>query len=469
MSRRAGVWFRLDLRLSGNPALSAASAVTSSTESIPALLLISPEQMRAHDWAPIKWDLYLRHLEQFVVEAAAQGIELYIEEIESWQVAARAVKRFAQQQQLTELHFNCEYPVHEQRRDRAVRAVLEASAITTHGHHGSLVVPPVVTTQAGTMYQKFTPFARAWREYITEHGLPRAAILPSRAAVAVAEIPDIDYPRRDSSAWAVGERAAQQVLRDYVSDAVHGYAAERDIPGLDSTSRLSPYWELGILSPWQAVALLAEQSPMFPAGLDKGADTWLNELIWREFYLYLMHHVPRLSYGKAFLKHTDAMQWRDDREGFTRWCEGKTGYPIVDAGMRQLAGEGWMHNRVRMIVAHFLVKDLLIDWRWGEQFFMQHLIDGSFAANNGGWQWSASTGTDAAPYFRVFNPTLQSEKVDPDGSYIRKWIPELADCPAKHIHAPASWLKQQRNSDYPMPMIDHKQARERVLAAFKAL
>ena len=223
------------------------------------------------------------------------------------------------------------------------------------------------------------------------------------------------------------------------------------------------------MSPWQAAAALAKLSPMFPAGLNQGPDTWLTELIWREFYLHLMYHVPRLSQGKAFLKHTDAMQWRNDEKEFELWCQGRTGYPIVDAGMRQLANEGWMHNRVRMIVAHFLVKDLLIDWRWGEQFFMQHLIDGNFAANNGGWQWSASTGTDAAPYFRVFNPSLQSQKVDPDGSYIRKWVHELKDCPAKHIHAPGAWLKEHRRIDYPQPIVDHKQARERFLSAFKAL
>lgn len=469
MSNYAGVWLRNDLRLSANPALAAASEVNGEQRCVPALLLICPAQMHEHDWAPIKWDLYVRQLETFVIEAAEQGILLHIEVIDNWRTAGKSVKRFAEQHGLTQVHINAEYPVHEQRRDRAVQGVLQLMQVALEVHHGSVVVPPVITTQNGTMYQKFTPFARAWREYIAEHGVPRCAPLPKRAAVKPADIPEIDYPRRDSSAWAVGETNAQQILRDYVHSHSENYAEERDMPALDSTSRLSAYWEIGLLSPWQAAAVLSELSPSFPFGLNKGADTWLTEIIWREFYLHLMHHVPRLSYGHAFLRHTDAMQWRQDDDGFQRWCEGNTGFPLVDAGMRQLAAEGWMHNRVRMIVAHFLVKDLLIDWRRGEQFFMQNLIDGSFAANNGGWQWSASTGTDAAPYFRVFNPTLQSEKFDPDGSYIRKWVNELKDCPTKHIHAPGNWLKQQGRTDYPQPMVDHKQARERVLAAFKAL
>lgn len=469
MSERAGVWFRNDLRLAANPALAAASAVNDTDKSIPAILLVCPAQMHEHDWAPIKWDLYYRHLQSFTEDAADQGIALQIEVIDSWRHAGKALKRFAEQQQLTQVHFNAEYPVHEQRRDRAVQGVLQLMNVELIRHHGSVVVPPVLTTQSGTMYQKFTPFARAWREYVMKHGVPRCEPLPKRSAVAPATVPNVAYPRRDSSAWVVGERNAQQALSDYVKRHVADYAAERDLPALDSTSRLSAYWELGLLSPWQAVAALAELSPNFPQGLNKGADTWLNELIWREFYLHLMHHVPRLSYGQAFLRHTDAMQWRQDDDGFQRWCEGKTGFPLVDAGMRQLASEGWMHNRVRMIVAHFLVKDLLIDWRRGERFFMQNLIDGSFAANNGGWQWSASTGTDAAPYFRVFNPTLQSEKFDPDGSYIRRWVKELKDCPTQYIHAPGKWLKLQGRTDYPQPMVDHKQARERVLAAFKAL
>ena len=180
-----------------------------------------------------------------------------------------------------------------------------------------------------------------------------------------------------------------------------------------------------------------------------------------------MFFEPRLSRGENYQKQTQGLPWRDAEGDFKRWCEGRTGYPIVDAGMRQLNQTGWMHNRLRMITANFLVKDLLIDWRKGEQYFMQNLIDGSFPANNGGWQWSASVGTDAVPYFRVFNPIRQSEKFDPDGSYIRKWIDELKDVPTKHIHWPHPWLKQRNQQDYAAPIVDHSAARERFLTTFK--
>lgn len=180
-----------------------------------------------------------------------------------------------------------------------------------------------------------------------------------------------------------------------------------------------------------------------------------------------MYFVPRLSRGESFQTETDSIQWLEDDDAFQRWCNGRTGYPIVDAGMRQLTSTGWMHNRLRMITANFLVKDLLVDWRKGEAFFMQHLIDGSFPANNGGWQWSASVGTDAVPYFRVFNPVKQSEKFDPDGQYIRKWVEELKEVPTKYIHWPHSWLQQQSSNNYCEPMVEHKFARERFLTTFK--
>jgi deoxyribodipyrimidine photo-lyase len=209
------------------------------------------------------------------------------------------------------------------------------------------------------------------------------------------------------------------------------------------------------------------------AAARQGAETWLNELIWREFYTAILYHFPNVL-REAFRPELRAIPWSNDPAQFAAWCEGRTGYPIVDAAMHQLVQTGWMHNRARMIVASFLVKDLLIDWRWGERFFMQHLIDGDPAANNGGWQWTAGVGADAAPYFRVFNPTLQAAKFDPDGAYVRRWMPGLDRVPDKHIHAP--WLMPldvQRmagcviGQHYPAPIVGHGAARDRVLAAYK--
>lgn len=466
----SGLWFRNDLRLQDNPAVAAALANSAATKAIPALYLATPKQWQQHHWAPIKIDFLWRHLQQFQLHAARHRVALEVLIVDDWQQAAKACLAFCQRHGITDFYFNHEYPVHEQRRDRAVQVWLSDHQVQCHGFHGELLVPPVIKTQSGSYYQKFTPFNRAWRAYLQSSGVAAPTELPQHDVQASLHVlPPCPAPRRDSSAWAVGEKAAQQSLQRYIDEQVMNYAAERDFPSLDSTSRLSPYWELGILGPQAAARQLQSLSPEFPFGLERGADVWLTELAWREFYQHLMQHIPRLSYGKAFLQHTDAFPWNTDEQQFARWCEGRTGYPIVDAGMRQLAAEGWMHNRVRMIVANFLVKDLHIDWRWGERFFMENLIDGSFPANNGGWQWSASTGTDAVPYFRVFNPTSQSVKVDPDGRYIRTWIKELNDCPKQHIHAPAEWLRATGRNDYPQPMVDHSDARLRFLAAFKQL
>jgi deoxyribodipyrimidine photo-lyase len=236
---------------------------------------------------------------------------------------------------------------------------------------------------------------------------------------------------------------------------------------LDGTSSLSPYLHFGVLGLENAV-LRARQA--IAAAVDKrvsdSATVWLNELIWREFYIHILYHFPHVR-GRSFRPQYDRIRWQNDPEDFELWTQGRTGYPVVDAAMRQLLKTGWMHNRARMIVASFLVKDLLIDWRWGERWFMQNLLDADLASNNGGWQWTAGTGTDAAPYFRIFNPILQSKKFDPDGNYIRKWVPELVDLSNSTIHAP--WEKGIKTADYPEPIIDHRFARERTLAAYKAV
>ena len=205
----------------------------------------------------------------------------------------------------------------------------------------------------------------------------------------------------------------------------------------------------------------------------RGAEVWLNELIWREFYASILYHFPNVR-REAFQPQLRAIPWSNDATAFAAWCEGRTGYPIVDAAMRQLVQTGWMHNRARMIVASFLVKDLLIDWRWGERFFMQHLVDGDPASNNGGWQWTAGVGTDAAPYFRIFNPILQGEKFDPHGDFVRRWVPELARVPARFMQRPWEMtpLEQRQagcllGQDYPLPIVDHGAARERTLAAYQ--
>ncbi|MFC7001925.1 cryptochrome/photolyase family protein [Pseudobowmanella zhangzhouensis] len=231
--------------------------------------------------------------------------------------------------------------------------------------------------------------------------------------------------------WPAGEQLAQQQLQRFVHEAIRDYKQTRDFPAQDNTSRLSAYQAVGALSTMQCLrAALAENNGELDSG-NEGIVTWINELIWRDFYRHLLVAYPDLCKHKAFKSDTDRLPWKHDEDKFQRWCEGNTGYPIVDAAMRQMNQTGWMHNRLRMIVAMFLTKHLFIDWRWGERYFMQKLVDGDLASNNGGWQWSASTGCDAVPYFRIFNPVTQSERFDPKGDFIRNYVPEIAKFDAK--------------------------------------
>jgi len=281
--------------------------------------------------------------------------------------------------------------------------------------------------------------------------------------------------------FKAGEKVAQQHLfcfcsLDQLTAPIYDYTNQRDRPDRNGTAQLSPYLRFGMISARQAAVAVYQAMKNAPNGhAEENAETWLSELIWRDFYISILHHFPYVR-NRNFRHKYDGILWSQNQAEFDAWCYGQTGYPYIDAAMRQLIHSGWMHNRARMAVASFLVKDLLIDWRWGEKWFMQHLLDGDPAANNGGWQWAAGTGTDAAPYFRIFNPVTQGKKHDPEGNYVRRWVPELASLPKKYIHEPwkMPMSEQQKNSctigkDYPSPMIDHKWARQRVLEAYKAV
>jgi len=340
---------------------------------------------------------------------------------------------------------------------------------------GLTVHPPhAVLKKDGTPYSVFTPFSRTWKalpfpgkpldapgEIHTPPGIPGEAI--------------VDAPPHNMAApFPASEAEALRRLEGFSKDVIFRYAEQHDRMDLDGTSSLSPYLRFGLLSARQA-AWAARQAEFFAGGQEsrQGAVAWLNELIWREFYISILYHFPHVR-RESFRSELRHIPWRNDPLEFEAWKDGRTGYPVVDAAMRQLAQTGWMHNRARMIVASFLVKDLLVDWRWGEKHFMQHLLDGDPAANNGGWQWAAGTGTDAAPYFRVFNPVLQGKKFDPQGAYVRRYVPELSEVPDAFIHEPWKMAEAQQHQigciqgkDYPAPIVDHDLARQRVLAAYK--
>ncbi|RUO25596.1 deoxyribodipyrimidine photo-lyase [Aliidiomarina minuta] len=464
----AVVWFRQDLRIADNDALHQACA---NHEQVVAVFTITEKQWQEHDWAPIKRDLLQRQLNYLQQDLAEKGVPLVILSCDYFRQLPAELLQLCQKRGAAALYANRDYPLHEVRRDRAVNAWLQRHGMECHWFDSNLLVKPgQVKTLNGTYYKKFTPFFKAWLKVLDADGIDAPQSLAGqRPKINNVHSIELAGEKKNSAAWAGSEHVVRDRLSRFLREEVNQYKTSRDVPALDATSRLSPFWELGVIAPRAAARLLQSQSPDFPYGLNEGPHTWLSELAWREFYQHLMWHVPKLSYGQAFQEYTEAYPWRHDQSDFKRWTEGRTGFPIVDAGMRQLLQEGWMHNRVRMIVANFLCKDLHIDWRWGERYFMQQLIDGSFAANNGGWQWSASTGTDAVPYFRVFNPTRQSQQVDPDGQYIRKWVKELEQVPVKHIHAPSEYLRARGETDYPLPMVEHKDARERFISTFKGL
>ena len=462
------VWFRADLRIHDNLAL--AAACRDPHARVLALFIATPGQWHQHGMAPRQAAFIVRHLRSLQSALAERGIALQVAEAADFSASVQLLADYCAQQQVSHLFYNYQYEINERQRDAAVEKRL--SGVVCHGFDDALLLSPgSVLTGNHEMYKVFTPFKNAFLRRLRE-ALPECVAAPTvrgLGPLTPAPLPEIRYPQEafDPHLFADDEKTAIARLRRFCQQKAADYDQQRDFPATEGTSRLSPCLAVGVLSPRQCLhRLLAEQ----PAALDgEAGSVWLNELIWREFYRHLMVFYPDLCKGRPFIAWTDNVTWRDDVQGLEAWQAGKTGFPIVDAAMRQLNATGWMHNRLRMITASFLVKDLRIDWRAGERYFINQLIDGDLAANNGGWQWAASTGTDAAPYFRIFNPTTQGEKFDKAGTYIRQWLPELADVPDNALHQPWIWADKQRVSlNYPRPLVDHKQARLETLAAWEA-
>lgn len=465
------VWLRNDLRMTDNKALFAACSDPDAR--VLAVFIATPQQWRQHEMAPRQAEFIHANLLQVQQAFAERGIPLSYHQCDDFAASVDWLTAYCAQERVDTLFYNRQYEINERQRDQRLEQRLSGKVICQSFDDSLLLPPGSVKTGGGEMYKIYTPFRKAFIQRLTESdvsSLPAPKPRASGALSVATVLAGFDYPPAEPSGdFPAGEEAALQRLRTFCREQVQDYLEQRDRPAIAGTSSLSPYLAIGALSPRQCFNRLRAECPQLLENHDSGAFGWLNELIWREFYRHLMVAYPALCKHRPFIDWTDRVRWRDNQALLQAWQQGATGYPIVDAAMRQLNTTGWMHNRLRMISASFLVKDLLIDWRAGERYFMSQLLDGDLAANNGGWQWAASTGTDAAPYFRIFNPTTQGERFDPQGTFIRKWLPELADVPDNAIHQPHRWAEQQqRVLDYPLPIVDHKQARLETLAAFEA-
>ncbi|MDO8931417.1 MAG: deoxyribodipyrimidine photo-lyase [Rhodocyclaceae bacterium] len=471
------VWFRRDLRQDDHTALSRALAT--------------------HDrvWCAFVFDKDI--LDPLLARGlrADRRVEFILRSVTELDAALRArggglivrhgrardeIPRLARDLGVDAVFANRDYEPDARRRDDAVAQQLAANGQNFRDFKDQVVFErDDILTGAGRPYAVFTPYRNAWLKRLTPADLQSqttqgqaGCLMPPPAGDSLPTLAALGFvPSNLTELRLPAGMTGAQALFDAFLDRIDDYAATRDFPALEGSSALSPHLRFGTIS----IRTLADHAYRLALHAGKGAATWLNELIWREFYQMILWHHPRVV-GHAFKPDCDALQWDDAPGLFAAWREGRTGYPLVDAAMRQIDRTGTMHNRLRMVVASFLVKDLGLDWRQGEQYFADHLLDFDLAANNGGWQWAASTGCDAQPWFRIFNPVTQSEKFDAEGKFIRRYLPELARVPAKHIHAPWRMSAAEQSAcgtrigrDYPAPVVDHASARERTLARYGKL
>jgi deoxyribodipyrimidine photo-lyase len=455
-------WFRRDLRLHDHPALDAALRTAGRVVPVFVLdprLLDGPRSSANRTW------FLLGALRALAGDLEARGAPLVVRSGRPEAV----IPALAAEAGAADVFATRDVSPFARARDRAVADALARDGRALHLQRGLLVAEPEeVHAGDGRPVTIFTPFSRRWAAVPRRTPLPAPDAIPSLPAGTLAseDFPASPAPTADPALLPrPGEAAARQRLARWLaSTALPAYADGRNRLDADGTSRLSADLKIGTLSPLEVLQAVE--------GAGEGRRVFVGELCWREFYLHVLWHFPHVVRG-AYRPAYDAVPWADDPAGLAAWQDGRTGYPVVDAAMRQLAASGWMHNRARMIAASFLAKDLLIDWRRGEEHFMRHLVDGDVAANNGGWQWTAGTGTDAAPYFRIFNPVAQGRRFDPEGAYVRRWVPELARVPDAYVHEPWAMPAGVQEAagcvvghDYPAPIVDHAAARGRALGAY---
>ena len=462
------VWFRSDLRLHDNPALKKASIVSNE---IHAVYVYSKEQLRAHNEANVKVDFLIKNLFSLEEKLNDLNIPLTIVKGSGFEGDSELILRIAKEREIEKVFCNSEFGEDETNRDHQTLKVLKDSEIEFQSFHDKVIYTPgSLRTGQDKPYSVFTPFKRKWIENFDMEFLDIDFNYTAKVSTNISSnIKSFDFDfnqthQVDMTNWKEGEEEANKKLELFLNNKSKDYSKNRNDPIIEGTSRLSPYLALGIISPKRCILEALKKNNFELDSGEKGVTKWIDEIVWREFYKNIMFSFSRVSKGKPFQEYTNKIKWRFNKEEYEAWKNGKTGFPLIDAAMRQLKTEGWMHNRLRMVVAMFFTKNMLHDWRLGEAFFMQNLIDGDFSSNNGGWQWSSSTGTDAAPYFRIFNPLTQSKNFDSDGLFIKKYVNELKDVEKKDIHDPSNEIRSLCN--YPNQMLDLKESRLRAIDAF---
>lgn len=466
MGKRGLHWFRNDLRLSDNTALADAA---SRCDAMALLFVFDDRLLSGPSMGPARIRFLRESLEDLAERAESRGQRLVIRRGDPREVVPREIERT----RAGLLSFNLDTTPYARARDRRVLERVCQQGIEVRTATDRVVFAgDAVRTQAGTPYTVYTPYRKAWMERyaaLRPHA-ERAPRLPpkleDRASTPVPSAASLGFQESRADLPATGgEESGRRRLGYFLEHRAARYAEDRDRPAVDGTSRLSPHLHFGTISVRQCLDA-ARAAIDDDGGRREGIRTWVDELVWREFYAQVLEHHPRVV-RRAFRPEYDALEWEDRDDHFEAWCAGETGFPIVDAGMRQLRDTGWMHNRLRMIVASFLTKDLLVDWRRGEAHFARLLVDADTASNNGGWQWAASTGTDAQPYFRIFNPSRQGERFDPDGDYVRRFVPELEGIEGSTIHRPEASPLLASGSGYPAPIVSHASRREEALRRYR--
>ncbi len=517
------MWFRRDLRVHDNTALAAiCKQANDDNAAVTAVYFITPKQWYEHDDSLAQVDHIARTLPILAQNLLEQlNITLNVYLCEDFAQSIEAITELCQAQKITTVMANHQYEGNEIDRDDQLTKQLAKDHIDFIRHHDQCVLPPLsITTNDGdSMYKVFTPFYRKWRDTLEAGSLqPHEAVKVTANNKTKTSIKDTalksakdnantsasieklaqkivaDYQKTvdegdeqkyaDSESqlkqsredYLAGEDAAIQRLNDFTADDIENYNLSRDKPILQGTSHMSAYLTIGSISPRLCYlqAVKAQEKLHGNDSDNEDINRWISELAWRDFYRHVLVDKPKLVQHKAYKEEVDKkVDWSYDKTDFEAWCSGKTGVPLVDAAMRCLNATGFMHNRLRMVTAMFLTKDLLIDWRLGERYFLQQLVDGDFSSNNGGWQWSASTGTDSSPYFRIMNPFSQAQSHDSKGEFIKTWLPELKDVPTSILHKEDKMRKAFEKGgkfaevDYPAPIVEHKAARQAAIAEFK--